>query len=81
MLAGLRSCPSTAIKKLASFSERRCFVPGEVLFDAGDGIDEHIFVLSGQLQIIKPRNDGAVNHVAAVGAVRTELLVHMPLVP
>ena len=64
-----------AIKKLASFSERRRSLPGEVLFDAGDGVDEHIFVLSGQLQITTPRTDGAVNHVAAVGAVCTRHLL------
>ena len=68
---GLRSCPSTTIKILSSFSERRQLLPGELLFEAGDGVDEHIFVLSGQLQITKPRTDGAVNLVATVGAVRT----------
>lgn len=75
----LRGCSSTTIRELAKFSERRSVRKGELLFEAGDGIDEHIFVLSGALQITKPRTDGAVNHVATVGAVRTciALTVHL----
>ena len=69
-IAGLHSCPSTAIKKLATFAERRRLLTDEVLFEAGDGVDELIFVLSGQLQITKPRNDGIITQVAVVGAVR-----------
>jgi CRP-like cAMP-binding protein len=61
------------IRELAGFSERRRLLKGEILFEAGDGVDEHIFVLSGRLQITKPRTDGAVNLVAVVGAVRSEL--------
>ena len=51
----------------AGFAERRELRKGETLFDAGDGVDEHLFVLSGQLQATTQRSDGVVNLLAVVG--------------